>query len=274
MVIEKKLLTPNQYSRPTTKRSQTTKIAVHYVGNPNTSAIANRNYFEGLKDTHSAYVSAHYVVGLEGEVIQCIPDDEIGYTTNQANAYSIGIETCHSKSDGVFNDKTYISLCELCAVLLKKYDLTVNDLIRHYDVTKKQCPLDWSPTKYQSEVIATAKWNRFKQDVQTVLNGGKVTRNNTVGITEKNIVTNVQSVTPANTALGTPYLIKVIDTSLNVRKNAGINYPVSCVIKKNEIYTIVEENQIVNSDGSKAIWGKLKSGAGWINVGEKYVKKV
>lgn len=270
MVIQKKFLTPNQYSRPTTKRSKTTKIALHYVGNPNTSAIANRNYFENLKDTHTTYVSSHYIVGLDGEVIQCIPDEEIGYTTNQANAYSIGIETCHPKSDGVFNDKTYISLCELCAMLLKKYSLTVDDLIRHYDVTQKQCPLDWSPTKYQSESVATAKWSRFKQDVQAIMNGGKVTKNNTVGITDKNINASGTSVSASKS----PYLIKVIDTSLNVRKDAGVNTPVVCIIKKNEVYTIIEEKQVTNSDGSKAIWGKLKSGAGWINVGNNYVKKI
>ena len=68
-------------------------------------------------------------------------------------------------------------------MLLKKFNLTTNDLIRHYDITQKTCPLHWTPTKYQSEAVATARWNRFKQDVQTVMDGGKVTRNNTVDIT-------------------------------------------------------------------------------------------
>ena len=282
MTITNNYLTPNQYSRPCTKRTQTTKIAVHYVGNPNTSALANRNYFENCKDIHK-YVSSNYIVGLRGEVVCCVPDEEIAYCTNQANSYSVSIEVCHPKSDGVFADCTYISLCELCAMLLKKYKLTVNDLIRHYDIvrtdgTRKQCPLHWVPTKYQSEAVATARWNRFKQDVQTVMNGGKVTRNNTVDITEASIKNTKPTVSTSNSNTSTtsslPYKVKVIDDYLNVRKNAGLNYPVICTIKKNEVYTIIEEKQIKNKDGSIATWGRLKSKLGWVNIGSKYVTKV
>ena len=273
MTITDNYLTINQYSRPGTKRAKTTKIAVHYVGNPNTSALSNRNYFENCKDIHK-YVSSNYIVGLRGEIICCVPDEEIAYCTNQANAYSVSIETCHPKSDGVFADCTYISLCELCAMLLKKYKLTVDDLIRHYDVTQKQCPLHWCPTKYQSESVATARWNRFKQDVQIVMNGGKVTRNNTVDITEASVKnTKPATSTPnSNVSVSTslPYKVKVIDkTGLNVRKGAGVNNPIVTTIKYGEVYTIVDEVKV-----GSAIWGKLKSGAGFINVGEKYVTKV
>lgn len=267
-------LTPNKYSRPQIPLKEVKKIAVHYVGSPNSSAIANRNYFENCKEG-GRYVSSHYIVGLKGEVIQCIPLDEWSYCTNQANGYSISIETCHPKSDGVFNDNTYVSLCELCAMLLKKFNLTTNDLIRHYDVTQKQCPLHWSPTKYQSQAVATARWNRFKQDVQTVMDGGKVTRNNTVDITEASIKGNTTkpignpstSTTSSNTL---PYKVKVIDrTGLNVRKGAGVNNPIVTTIKYGEVYTIVEEVKV-----GSATWGRLKSGAGYINVGDKYVTKV
>lgn len=271
MTITNNYLSPNQYSRPCTKRTRTTKIAVHYVGNPNTSALANRNYFENCKDIHK-YVSSNYIVGLIGEVICCVPDEEIAYCTNQANSFSVSIEVCHPKKDGVFADCTYVSLCELCAMLLKKYKLTVDDLIRHYDVTGKQCPLAWSPTKYQSEAVATARWNRFKQDVQTIMNGGKVTRNNTVDITESNVKNNKPITSTPATSL--PYKVKVIDDYLNVRKDAGLNYPVVCTIKKNEVYTIIEEKQIKNKDGSIATWGRLKSKVGWLNIGSKYVIKV
>lgn len=275
MTIQEMFLTPNKYSRPQIPLKEVKKIAVHYVGNPNTSALANRNYFENCKEG-GRYVSSHYIVGLKGEVIQCIPTDEWSYCTNQANGYSISIETCHPKSDGVFNDNTYVSLCELCAMLLKKYNLTVNDLIRHYDVTQKQCPLHWSPTKYQSQAVATARWNRFKQDVQTVIDGGKVTRNNTVDITEASVKGNTTkpignpSTTTTSTTSALPYKVKVIDrTGLNVRKGAGVNNPIVTTIKYGEVYTIVEEVKV-----GSATWGKLKSGAGYINIGSNYVTKV
>lgn len=274
MTIQEMFLTPNKYSRPQIPLKEVKKIAVHYVGNPNTSALSNRNYFENCKEG-GRYVSSHYIVGLIGEVIQCIPLNEWSYCTNQANGYTISIETCHPKSDGVFNDSTYISLCELCAMLLKKYNLTTDDLIRHYDVTQKQCPLHWSPTKYQSQAVATARWNRFKQDVQTVMDGGKVTRNNTVDITEASVKSNTTKPTISpNTKL--PYQIKVIDTDksgLNVRSGAGTYYPIVTTVKYGEVYTIVDEKTIGNST-----WGLLKSYSikrnGWINVGEKYVSKI
>ena len=60
----------------------------------------------------------------------------------------------------------------------------------------------------------------------------------------------------------TPYLVKITATTLNVRGGAGTNYKVLTTVKKNQVYTIVEEK-----DG----WGKLKSGAGWIKL--SYTKK-
>lgn len=279
MTIQEMFLTPNKYSRPQIPLKEVKKIAVHYVGNPNTSALANRNYFENCKEG-GRYVSSHYIVGLKGEVIQCIPLNEWSYCTNQANGYSISIETCHPRSDGVFNDSTYVSLCELCAMLLKKFNLITNDLIRHYDITQKTCPLHWTPTKYQSEAVATARWNRFKQDVQTVMDGGKVTRNNTVDITEASVKGNTTkpignpSTPPTTSTL--PYKVKVIDTDkagLNVRSGSGVNYPVVTTVKYGEVYTVVAETKIGNST-----WGLLKAYKekrnGWINVGENYVTKV
>lgn len=256
--IQNKFLSYSTYTRPGYKRSKTTKIAVHYTGDANAPGINVRNYFENSRFGPKS-ISSNYVIGLQGEIICCIPDEEIAWCTNQANSYSVSIETCHPKNDGAFTDATYISLCELCAMLLKKYKLGVNDLIRHYDVTGKQCPLHWVPTKYQKESIATARWNIFKRDVQTVMNGGKVTRNNTVDVTENNI--------PVSNKI--PYIVRVIDPALNIRSGPGVNNKIVGCITNKGAYTIVEEKKV-----GSATWGKLKSGAGWINVGSAYVKKV
>lgn len=135
------MLTPNKYSRPQIPLKEVKKIAVHYVGNPKSTAKNNRDYFGNLKNTHSRYVSAHFVIGLSGEVIQCIPLNEISYCTNQANSYSISIECCHPDETGKFNRETEESLIELCAYLCGKFGLSESDIIRHYDVTGKACPL-------------------------------------------------------------------------------------------------------------------------------------
>lgn len=284
MTIQEMFLTPNKYSRPQTPLKEVDKVVVHYIGNPNTTALQNRTYFENQKNG-SRYVSSHYIVGLKGEVLQCVPLNEIAYCSNNANSYSISIETCHPDATGKFTDITYISLCELCAMLLKKYNLGVNDLLRHYDIlrddgSRKQCPLHWCPTKYQSEAVATARWNRFKQDIQTIMNGGKVTRNNTVDITETSVKNNASKPTTSTTAttITLPYKAKVKIDSLNVRSGAGLGNPVILAIKKNEVYTIVEEKKIKNTDGSIAVWGLLKAYQtkrnGWINVGSAYVTKI
>ena len=98
------------------------KVVLHYVGNPKSSAMANRNYFENQKNG-GRYVSSHYIVGLEGEILRCVPENEVAYCSNQANTYSISIECCHPDATGKFTDATTASAAELCAYLLKKYEL-------------------------------------------------------------------------------------------------------------------------------------------------------
>lgn len=76
--------------------------------------------------------------------------------------------------------------------------------------------------------------------------------------------------TTANTSEFKPYIVKVVCKSLNIRKTPKWdNSDVVGAVKKNEAYTIVAEKYL---DGTK--FGKLKSGAGWISLGNKYVKRV
>lgn len=150
-------LTPNEYSRPGKKLRRVKGIVVHYTANPGSTAENNRNYFEGLKDTKETYASSHYVIGLDGEVIQCIPLNEISYASNERNKDTISIECCHPDETGKFNQKTYHSLVRLVAWLCGEYNLKQDDIIRHYDVTGKLCP------KYF--VDNEDAWYQFKDDV-------------------------------------------------------------------------------------------------------------
>ena len=56
-------------------------IVIHYVGNPGSSAAGNRNYFA----TPGTQVVSHFVVGLQGEVIQCLPLWERSVASNSRN---------------------------------------------------------------------------------------------------------------------------------------------------------------------------------------------
>ena len=155
--IDVQLLTPNEYSRPQISISQVKYIAIHYTANPGSGAMDNRNYFENLAATHETKVSSHFVVGLNGEVVQCIPTSEMSYATNERNVDTISIECCHTDETGVFNEATYDSVVKLTAWLCTRFGLTEENVIRHYDVTGKNCP------KYYVE--NQEAWELMKADI-------------------------------------------------------------------------------------------------------------
>ena len=157
--IDVQLLTINDWSRPGIAVSDIKKIVVHYLGNPETTAQENRDYFESLKNLQETYMSANYVVGMDGEIIQCVPDGEVAWASNRANYYSISIENCHHDESGKFTDATYWSDVHLVAYLSERYDIDRDDIIRHYDVTGKDCP-KWY-------VDHPDDWEQFKDDVMT-----------------------------------------------------------------------------------------------------------
>lgn len=155
--IDVELLTPNAYSRPQLPIEQVNYIAIHYTANPGSTAMSNRNYFENLATTQENKVSSHFVVGLEGEVVQCIPTSEMSYATNSRNVDTISIECCHPDENGQFNDATYDSAVKLTAWLCTRFGLTKDQVIRHYDVTGKDCP------KYYVE--NPDAWIQMKSDI-------------------------------------------------------------------------------------------------------------
>ena len=159
--IKEMYLTPNKYSRPGITLKEVTAIVIHYVGNPGTSAANNRSYFEGLKTKETTYASSHFIIGLEGEIIQCIPLNEVAYASNERNIDTISIEVCHEDETGEFNEKTYESLISLVTYLCDMFQLSSSDIIRHYDVTKKLCPLYY--------VEHEDAWIRLKEDVEIKL---------------------------------------------------------------------------------------------------------
>ena len=151
------LLVVNEYSRPGIPLEQINGIVIHYTANPGSTAQNNRDYFEGLKDSHETKVSSHFVVGIEGEIVQCIPSSEIAYASNSRNSDTLSIECCHPDETGKFTDATYTSLVRLTGWLCYRFNLTSEDVIRHYDVTGKICP------KYY--VDHPEAWEQFKTDV-------------------------------------------------------------------------------------------------------------
>ena len=163
--VEQDFIRKNIFSRPDVGRQKVDKIVIHYVANPGSTARNNRDYFDSLADQDpqksGSSASSHFVVGLEGEVIQCIPVNEIAYANAPLNNTTVAIEVCHPDDSGKFNDATYESLVDLTAFLCRQLKLKPGDVIRHYDGNEKLCP------KYYVE--HEDAWERFQKDVKAAM---------------------------------------------------------------------------------------------------------
>ena len=161
--VEQDYIPVNDWSRPSTPLEDINAVVIHYVGNPGTTAKANRNYFASLSSgEEGTYASSHFVVGLEGEVVQCVPLTEIAYASNGRNGDTVSIEVCHPDETGEFSPVTYDRVVELTAWLCREFKLDPEtDVIRHYDVTGKICP------KYYVE--HPEAWGTFRSDVAAEL---------------------------------------------------------------------------------------------------------
>ena len=208
--------------------SQINWLVIHYVGAVST-AKNNADYF------YSTYrgASAHFFVD-ENEIWQVVEENDTAwhcgaskYYNDCRNSNSIGIEMC-VKNNGqwYFENETVQNTIELAKYLCEKYNIDRNHIVRHYDVTHKVCP--------EPYVRNENAWESFKDAI--------------VGQESKPIE-------PSQPVETQGYTVRITTAVLNVRAEANTNSKINTQIRKNEVYTIVEE---------KDNWGKLKSGAGWI----------
>lgn len=165
-----KFMKINKYGRPGTKRRRTTKIAFHFTGQHDVSAKNTVSYFSNVVangyrvNGRYIYASSHLVIGLQGELYHIVPFNEIAYTTNSANAYSIGVECATTGADDHYTDEEYKTMVKTGAWLAQTYRLDPrNDFIRHYDVTGKICP-----RYFVNNVKA---WKQFKLDCYNYMIG-------------------------------------------------------------------------------------------------------
>ena len=135
------------------------KVGVMF-GNPETTALQNRDYFNNI----GTEVSSHFVVGLEGEIIQCLPLNEVSAASNHRNIDTLSIEVCHPDESGKFNEATYNSLIKLLSWICRTLDLSAEDVIRHYDITGKLCPLYY--------VENPQEWKSFIVDLESAISAG------------------------------------------------------------------------------------------------------
>ena len=207
-------------------RINPTSITIHQTGNVDASAKNNHNYMKNINKSGERIASWHITVGYDF-IIQAQSFNYKTYHAGNAvgNNSSIGIEIC-MYTDSAKQKKAYDNAIALVKILMDYYKFDLNQIKRHYDWTKKHCPAWLIDCKYGYS------WTWFKNQLTT--------SNNT-------------------------FKVKIICDELNIRKSASFDSAVVGVVKKDEVYTIVE---------TKNGLGKLLSGAGWISMGSKYVKKL
>lgn len=170
MIVEK-FLSKNKYSRIGKKLNRLRGVVIHYVGVNYQRPESTVNYFEGLKfGKNEIYASAHYVIGIDGNGINCVPTNEVAYhcgarkykdgivekLSPYPNYTTIGIEMCHT--DKGFTEETLDTVAKLVSQILLENNLTIDDVYRHYDVTGKICPKFF--------VEDEKKWAAFKNKIK------------------------------------------------------------------------------------------------------------
>lgn len=136
-------------------------IVLHYTANTGDTAQNNLDYFARV----SVSDSAHYFVDESG-VRQSVKDADTAYHCGAKsylhkecrNANSIGIEMCNSVN--CVPQKTMEHAAALTKELMKKYNIPVENVLRHYDVTGKACPLPWSKDE--------KAWTAFRSMIDTM----------------------------------------------------------------------------------------------------------
>ena len=151
-------------------------IVIHYTGNDGDSDENNGRYFKNK----IVKASAHYFVD-DDSVTQSVPDNYVAWSVGGSkysncsatgggklygtvnNTNSISIEICDDVKNGIVypSAKTIENALELTRVLMKKYNISKERVIRHFDVTGKSCPAYWSGTADKNKKWLTEFWDKI-----------------------------------------------------------------------------------------------------------------
>ena len=151
-------------------------IVIHYTAGKKDYPGAAYDNTEYFKEAYRG-ASAHYFVDCGDTIWQCVEDKHIAwhcgggiqgagghsYYGKCINSNSIGVEMVSEYNDGVYSikEETLKNAAELVYYLAKKYDVPMDRIIRHYDVTGKPCP---------APLVNNNEWKNFKNMITEVGN--------------------------------------------------------------------------------------------------------
>lgn len=273
-------------------------IVVHNTAN-DASAENEVAYMIGNKNQ----VSFHYAVD-DQEVVQGIPITRnawhAGDGNGEGNRKGISIEICYSKSGGTRFDQAEKNAAHFIATLLRERGWGIEKVKKHQDFRNKYCPhrtldkgwngfiqmiksyLDDIPVtslagfkvsdqvrvKASATTYATgqtiASFVKYSTYEVTKVNGNKLLLSKIVSWVNEVDVEKVNVNTQTSAATDSNFLVEIICDELNIRQKADFNSKIVGIVKRGEVYTIIQEENGL---------GKLKSGAGYISLNSNYVKR-
>lgn len=302
--FKKNLVSPSKYSIKCPYSMTPEFVVVHNTAN-DASAENEVKYMI----SNNNQVSFHFAVD-DKEVVQGLPLDRNAWAcgdgaNGKGNRKGIQVEICYSKSGGARFDAAEKNAAKFIAQLLKERGWGVDKIKKHQDFSGKYCPhrtldIGWASfvnmvKDYLNELnkpsSTTTNASAFKvgdkvkvktsathyatgQSIASFVKGSKyeVTKvdGNKLLLSTINSyvwdydVDKVSSSTTSTATTSRSFLVEIICNELNIRQKADFNSKVVGAVKRGEVYTIVaEENGL----------GKLKSGAGYISLNSKYVKR-
>ena len=295
--IKQNLVASENYSVKCPHSMTAEFIVVHNTAN---DATAENEVAYMIRNKNQ--VSFHYAVD-DQEVVQGIPITRNAWAcgdgaNGKGNRKGIQVEICYSKSGGTRFDQAEKNAAHFIATLLRERGWGIEKVKKHQDFRNKYCP----------HRTLDKGWNGFIQMIKIYLNDIPVTSSSGFKVGEKvrvkesatqyatgqalawfvkgsiyevtkvagdklllsDIISwvwidDVEKVS-ANTVVATayPFLVEIICDELNIRQKADFNSKIVGTVKRGEVYTIIQEENGL---------GKLKSGAGYISMNSKYIKK-
>lgn len=279
-------------------------LIYHYTANKTDKAKSNASYFKN----NITKASAHYFVD-EHDVYQSVDDLKTAYSVggskwsdckvtgggsmygNITNSNSISIEMC--SSNGYISESTIQNAVNLGKEIMKKYNIPISNVYRHFDVNGKHCPgwsgwygTDSSKWLYLKNKLSNSSSSPTISSVSTkelyrvrkswtdsssqigayssLDNAKDACKSGYYVFDSKGNIVYPKSSSDSSSSAFVTYQVKLLD-NLNIRKTPNGKITQVNGAKNGTVYTIVE---------TQGTWGKLKSGAGWICVSDKYVKKI
>lgn len=207
--------------------------------------------------------SCNYVVGYDGSIGLCVEEKDRSWCTGgtdkngnpiRANGISgksndyqaVTIEVASdTKPPYKITDEAYVALIQLCTDICRRNG--IHELLWKGDKSLVGHISDQNMTVHRWFANKSCPGDFIYERLDEIA----YTVNQKLGKPEKEL----------------PYAVRVTTTNLKIRKGPGTNYAKVGLVKPG-VYTIVSE-----AIGKGAtMWGKLKSGAGWVSL--DYCKKI